>query len=168
MDYREIIERAAPIKWHLSGWKATVVAMTFKQAVFLWSYVHYWKETHTHDRIIYQQGVSITRGRESATFHKTTTVIRVFHVVIWCEHTHAHTHTGNIISNRPGLGQGEDVSSIFLLRQESSAQISRDPNKRNSSRYKFLPRNVSAQLTFSFFPIMLSHESSPFSRLKSD
>lgn len=40
--------------------------------------------------IIYQQGVNITGGRESAAFHRTTAQIGVFHVVIGRAHTHTH------------------------------------------------------------------------------
>lgn len=79
---------------NLSQCGAEVVAMAFKRAVFpLKLCVIETGDKHTRDHIIKQQGVSITRGRESAAFHRTATVMWVFHAVIEGTHTHTHIHT---------------------------------------------------------------------------
>lgn len=77
----KVVKRLQWLPWHLSRLFSSEIMCIIER-----------RRTHTHDHIIYQQGVGLTRGRESATFHRTTTVISVFHVVTGTPHTHAHTH----------------------------------------------------------------------------
>lgn len=83
-------------------------------------------DTHTHDHIIYQQGVSTTRGRESATFHRTTSDFSF----PCCNWVHTRTHTYKcIIPKRPGGSGGRCQFHISSPAREWCSDLWRSQQK---------------------------------------